>query len=294
MRLMFVGWTLSCLTVAVTAATHEGLKIIVLETFPAGTIETTEYVAGDRTRVESRSTYNGFEGTTAQREYVQIRQCDRKRLVLLDVAGRTYRTAPLDVDLNALERAAFSLRRRTTEQPAAPTVTVETTTVDTGDRKTAFGYPARRVITTRREIVTGHSEAPSETVTDGWYIDLETRPSCERSQETGRTVLVAVTHKPGETSSFPSVALKDIGTPERGFPIEEKTMSKPAGTESSRQPGSVMTHRRVTYLAHQPVEASLFDVPAGFAAADSSFSRLAARLSRTTQIIGSTVASWFR
>ena len=59
-------------------------------------------------------------------------------------------------------------------EPAKPTFRIETVTKDTGERKEMFGYLARHVITTRREIsLEGSRRAAQEMTTDGWYIDLE-------------------------------------------------------------------------------------------------------------------------
>ncbi len=74
-----------------------------------------------------------------------------------------------------------------------------------GERKDAFGHTARRVITTRRDIpLDASGGTPSRTETDGWYIDLEARPSCERSEVTGRTVLLGSVTSPDAGRSYAS------------------------------------------------------------------------------------------
>src|SRR5215207_4948037 len=164
---------LAGLTAAGVTPAHDGLKIIASETFPAGAIETTEYVGSDRIRIESRDLSQADDGATRPHADVHIRRCDLNAVVALDLPRLTYQTWPLEMQFNAFERAAFSLRRRHAPPPGPPALIVQTTTVDTGERRIAFGYSARRVITTRRQIAPSNPEASTKTVTDGWYIDLE-------------------------------------------------------------------------------------------------------------------------
>lgn len=273
----------------------DGLKIITRETFPAGTMETTVYVASDRVREQSRmfSPYSGDR--PERREYVHIRRCDLNRMFVLNPAERTYAGRPLLIPLSAVERFALSMGRRSSEPSGTSSLVIETTTVDTGERKVAFGHAARRVLTTRREIPSERSDQASETVIDGWYIDLETRPSCEH-RATGRAgaILVARAASADAASSAPRVTFKEIGTPEEGFAIETRTTWRVADHETTNRPASVVTHRVVTHVSRQPLAASLFEVPAGFRTLDGRFSLLAARWGRTAEIVRSVVASWFR
>ena len=105
-------------------------------------------------------------------------------------------------------------RAKAVPQPAAqpePTVLVETETVDTRERKELFGRPARHVITTRRVIpLTGSSGRESQTVTDGWYIDLDTALSCDpwwRSSGSGHAFVT--THRHGEQPESQHVSWRD-------------------------------------------------------------------------------------
>jgi hypothetical protein len=295
MRLSFLGWSLAGLTAAATPAPQHGLKIVVRETFPAGMVETTEYMAGDRARTEVRSSSRSSSGTVEEHGYVQIRRCDLDTLVVLNAKHRTYHSGPLHPSLNAIERVAFALGRRSTEPQGPPEIVVETTTFDTGERKIAFNHAARRVVITRRQVDLRRSEPPTETVTDGWYIDLETRPSCQRGRGSGgRAVLVAVASPAGAQAHSPRVSFKDTGAAEEGFAIETTTTSRSARQEGPGPAGAAVTHRRVTHLSHQALDTSLFDVPDGFRSADARLGALAARWSQTAHIVGSVIASWFR
>ncbi|MEX1129880.1 MAG: hypothetical protein WEB50_15020 [Vicinamibacterales bacterium] len=295
MRFVFLGLSLAGVAVGATAGPLDGLKIVTRETFPAGTMETTVYVAGDRVREQSRMFSPSSSDRHDGRAHVLIRRCDLNRILVLHPAERTYASHPLQARLSAVERFALSMGRRSHEPSATSSFVVETTTVDTGERRMAFGYSARRVLTTRRDIPSERSGTASETVIDGWYIDLETRPSCEqRSSGRARAVLVARATPADARRQAPRVTFKEIGTPEEGFAIETMSTWRTTGDETANRPASVVTHRLVTHVSRQPLAASLFEVPAGFGSLDGRFSTLAARWGRTAEIVRSVVASWFR
>jgi len=72
-------------------------------------------------------------------------------------------------------------------QSTEPTLRIETTTVDTGERKEFFGHIARHFIITRKQIpLEGSHSEPQETLTDGWYIDLDPQVSCDRKLSRGK------------------------------------------------------------------------------------------------------------
>lgn len=297
MRYGFVGWAFAGLTAAAApgATTHDGLKLVVSESFPAGAKETTEYVASDRARTEWRFSSRAPDGRAEEHGYVQIRRCDLDKVVFLNVADRTYQTAPLQFQFNAIERAALLLGRRERHRQRTPDIVVETTTVDTGERRVAFGRSARRVITTLRQFNASDPDAADETVTDGWYIDLDTHLSCERAEvRRGRAVLIGGALPTDARLESPRVAFRDIGQAEEGFPIDTTITFNITGQEALPQTGPTVTRRVVTHLSRQPLDARLFDIPSGFRSEDRRSSQLAAGWSRTAHIIRSMVASWFR
>ncbi|PYR61754.1 MAG: hypothetical protein DMF85_01445, partial [Acidobacteria bacterium] len=126
-----------------------------------------------------------------------ITRCDLKRAFHLNIEDREYATWPLQT-YPSPEEPHMAVRQQHVVRE--PTVLVETETVDTGERKELFGRTARHVITTRRVTSLGRAkQAPGKTVTDGWYIDLDTSISCDPSWRPvayGRAFLV--TRKPGE------------------------------------------------------------------------------------------------
>src|SRR5215211_6691940 len=92
MRFRLAALAFAGVTVTSGSAPTDGLKIVVSESFPAGTKETTEYVGGDRARVESRISSRSEE-QQLQRTYVQIRRCDLNRQIFLNVGAATYQSA---------------------------------------------------------------------------------------------------------------------------------------------------------------------------------------------------------
>jgi hypothetical protein len=147
-----------------------------------------------------------------------------------------------------------------------PTVLVETETVDTGERRELFAHTARHVLTTRRVIpLAGAKRGADTTVTDGWYIDLDTHLSCEPSWRSARSGHAFGTlHRQGEEGDMP--AFKDIGDPERGFAVASRgTLS---GTITSPD-GSIRHHAstwetEVTELSTAAIDPALFEIPSGF------------------------------
>ncbi len=175
------------------------------------------------------------------------------------------------------------LRSRTQKPRPAPTRLIETTTAQTGERKTAFGYVARRVVVTRRDVPLQDAGAATETRTDGWYIDLETRPSCERFDGHAHAVLIASRPTAGR-SELPVVAFTDIGTPERGFPVELTTTWQ---ARSAGGAASATSRREVTQLSHQPLDPGLFEIPHGYRPSSGRIAAVAASISRTWQMLKS-------
>jgi len=158
---------------------------------------------------------------------------------------------------------------------AKPTFRIEVVTKDTGERKMLFGYAARRVITTRKEVpFQGSRRSAQETITDAWYIDLEPRfyptiyPQTLRLDEPGKpprahcyvAVFSSRSPAPPEVPEF-----VDVGEPETGFAVEETRTSSSSYTlpdgstrQSEETSETTITIERGTY------DAAFFEVPQGF------------------------------
>jgi len=218
--------------------------------------EATEYILADRKRQE----YRGIVGYRfrANRDLYRptprtalIKRCDLLKTFLINFEDRKFtewpiRPAPTHQELRA--RAESAPPR---EQPA-PTVLVETETVDTGERREFFGRLARHVIATRRVLsLTGSTRHARESVVDGWYIDLDTGVSCEPWWWSNTGHVFATVHKQGDQPDRPT--FKDIGEPERGYAVLRRT------TE-----GGSVDELEVTELSTVALDPSIFKVPADF------------------------------
>ena len=147
-----------------------------------------------------------------------------------------------------------------------PTLRIVTTTVDTGEREEFFGHMARHIITSRKQIpLDGSKSNAQQTVTDGWYIDLDRSISCDRTSPAGKPLhahaFLAAGNMPIENIEF-----VDNGQPETGFAIELKTtlmepVTLPDGTKKEHTSVSEM---RVTQFVEGPLDPALFTIPAGF------------------------------
>jgi hypothetical protein len=197
-----------------------------------------------------------------------ITRCDLKQTFHLNLDDRQYTAGPLQTfpaREEMLARAAASGQLVVASQ-REPTVLVETETVDTRERKELFGHTARHVVTTRRIIpLAGAKRGADTTVTDGWYIDLDTHLSCEplwRSARSGHAF--ATGHKQGEEGDTPT--FKDVGEPERGFVVASKETSSSTITspDGSTQEHVSMWDREVTELSTAAIDPAPFEIPSGF------------------------------
>jgi hypothetical protein len=256
---------------AAVPPSQTGLKIVTLERSPHGDVETIDYVRSDRRRTETR---------TPGGEFVHITRCDRQLSIGLDMATRTYRADPIRLYPNVLVRLIASVAALRKQPGREPTLLVETTTVDTGERKTAFGYVARRVRITRRDIPLDGGDTRTEMETDGWYVDVEARAACERYD----THTLVIASRGGERSRVPVVTFRDIGERERGLPVELTRTWRSGRHADDAISGS---RRVVTELRRMPVEDALFDAPRSFKPAEGRLAALAASWTRNWQMVRS-------
>ena len=108
------------------------------------------------------------------------------------------------------------------------------------------------MITTRRVVpLPGSRRQESRTVTDGWYIDLDTGLSCDPwgSARTGHAFLSS--HMQGDQPDRPT--FNNIGEPERGY-----------GVLSRSTPDGSVVELEVTHLSTVAIDPALFEVPAHF------------------------------
>ncbi len=240
-----------------------GVKITVRYTVAGIVSEQTIYFRADAKRIE----YRKVSGHRYGPHMAGIERCDLGEAYDLNLDRQEYDSAPYPPKPLTKEQLAKSgMKPPQALPPGLPTLRIEVTTVDTGERKDFFGRTARHVITTTREtpLEGSHREA-QETVIDGWYIDLDTRISCDRrwpdnKRGTGVAYLRA--------GNAPSERIESVqnGKAETGFPVETKMISKslftlPDGSEKKTDSRDMM---KVIDFAEGPVNPALFEVPAAF------------------------------
>jgi hypothetical protein len=254
-----------------------GLKIITVRRWPGRLPDRnqTEFIQTDRKRTEGRDKLPFPSGSEA-RIWVQgprtasIVRCDLGLAYALNLDNRTYTSAayPWPPVPTEAERRAYA--DRVSKEPARkPTISVEINTVDTGERKEIFGHTARHVVTTRRDVpLEGSAHSLQEYVTDGWYIELDTRLACDPKPPAGSFYYgFATLSVNGQLADVP--VLKLIGKPETGFALSTKMTSLPrdAGETSKDQHASVY-ETEVVGLSVGPLDPALFEIPAGFVRVD--------------------------
>ena len=213
--------------------------------------ESTSMIKGVRERTEDHRGY-GFDS-------VNITQCDLRRTIQINDKTKKYIITPMETSDATNAPAAPAAR----PSPAGPSrrggvVTYITSSIDTGERKEMFGFTARHVKTaTRIESSPDACNAQKQRFEqDGWYIDLNFGLNCEvgRSQMTTRPA--------PQGGCQDRIQYKHVGTGRTGFPLIETTTIY----DQNDQP-QFTTTKEVTELSRQPLEAALFDVPAGYAEA---------------------------
>ena len=219
-------------------------KVKSRQTSGGQTYENTTYIKGKRQRSE---TNNG--------QMIMLQQCDLRRNIQIMPQVQAYVIQPYDEP----RTSTASNTGATTSQPGAVkkggVVTSTVTTRDTGERKQIFGYTARHIITTMVMDSSPDACSPvkNKMEIDGWYIDAALAFECD-SQRTYSY------YKPQAGGGCQDrYETKQIGMAKKGLAVWEKTtMFGPDGAES------FSSINEVVELSQATLDASLFDVPAGY------------------------------
>jgi len=131
-----------------------------------------------------------------------------------------------------------------------------TTINDTGERKEMFGFTARHVKSTIA--IESSPDACNPTKqrmeTDGWYIDLTFGLDCDLG-----AAQMAPRQPLPQGGCRDRVVAKQLGSGRKGYPlIETTTMFGPDGS------AMFTSTKEVIDLSRDPLDAALFDVPAGY------------------------------
>lgn len=238
-------FTIFCVIVLSVVA-HADTTVKIRQTSGGQTYENATYIKGKRQRSES----NGGQMVT-------ITQCDLRRNLMIMPATQTYMIQPYDQPSNSTAVAPTQSSRPPLQGTSKGGVVTSTiTSRDTGERKQMFGYTARHIITTMvmDSSPDACSPAKMKMEIDGWYIDAAFALDCD----------LGSSYKPYRPQASAGgchdrYESKQLGVAKKGFPVWEKTtMFGPGGGES------FSTLNEVIEFSQATLDASLFDVPAGY------------------------------
>jgi hypothetical protein len=224
-------------------------KITVKNTVSGQTSQSTTMIKGKRER--SESSMGGGMNTSS----VNITQCDLRRTIQVNDSSRKYLVTPMDSDSGDVDSAGTSGPASGGATRRGGVVTMTVNTMDTGERKEMFGFTARHLKRTMTSQTSPDAcnQNQMRIDTDGWYINLEYGLNCggaDRPPQMGRTA-------PGGCRDRYDV--RNTGPAKLGYPLLETTTMYGAD-------GSAMFTRtqEVIELSRQPLDAALFEVPAGY------------------------------
>ncbi|MGQ0763775.1 MAG: hypothetical protein ACT4OT_17410 [Acidobacteriota bacterium] len=224
-------------------------KITFKQTVSGQTMQSTTMIKGQRERSETSVSAGTYTMTT-----VNLTQCDLKRTIQINDRARKYLITPMDDGTSSGSTLTGTPR---TGAPATRggVVTMTVNTVDTGERKVVMGFTARHL--KRTTIMESSPDACSQQKmkieTDGWYINLEYGINCPAAN---RGSDWASTTTGGCRDRY---IYKTTGPANIGYPLQETTTTYgPDGSVTM-----TMT-KEVVEISRQPLEAALFDIPAGY------------------------------
>lgn len=226
-------------------------KITEKTTAGGQTFQSSTLIKGARLRSEIHTGYGP--------DMASIVQCDLKRTIQINDQTRMYLITPMS--------GGDSDGATPTAPPVKPTgvrtggvVTYVTSTIDTGERKEMFGFTARHLKSTL--MIEPSPDAcmkdKMRMERDGWYIDLQYGLNCgvEGPPQMGRPMA------PGGCQD--QIRFRRSGTAKLGYPLlETTTMYGADGSQMSS------TTKEVIELSRQPLDAALFELPAGYTEAKS-------------------------
>lgn len=193
--------------------------------------------------------------TTAS--FVSIANCGTKTGFLVDLNTHEYRT------YNVVKFWPIAQLQEYVQKNPERAIPIESSTVDTGERKTFFGRPAKHLVTTNRRLPDKTSAGGEETL-DGWYIDHEgpdndCTPDYVHSDPyyyyAAGTALV----------TYPEISrFHHIGPLPTGLAVKLTYTVKVAPTKDGSLGRTMTDERTVEDLSDSTLSPSLFELPAGF------------------------------
>lgn len=271
MRRLAPKWIVSSVLIGLSVTTClADLRIRRRITSQGKSYETITYLKGSRQRNEMR------DHSVAPRKYFEVayvEQCDRNQLIWIDLLNKQFAIHHDGISIGAamafnqpqLPEYSDPKALRAYEQARKRGVLRGTTTViDTGERREMFGFTARHLKTTTVwEASPMACDSPGMTAnTDGWYTDLFYGIDCSPDLSGS----ITPTYLSGRGKCFNDslskrryfLELKRIGPTSLGYPLLETRTSY-----NDKGEAEVVTEE-VLELSRAPLDASLFDAPAGF------------------------------
>jgi hypothetical protein len=272
--LFSLWWVLLLSVLGPQAAENAGTKMVIRNTFGSHPSYNTIYWMADRRRTEfthavQRTKEDGSVEWADEVTTVLIARCDLGQGLALNLKAEEYSVA--EYPPKQLTPEEMAARGMNTTVAPQPTLRIETTTVDTGEREQLFGHVARHVITTAKQIpLEGSHTQAQQTVRDGWYIDVDRTISCEPKLPAGSvshgflTIFGAAGSGKGMMMERPEFV--NIGAPETGFPVKEArtTTSETVLATGVRRYSDSISESAVTQFDEGPLDPALFEVPPGF------------------------------
>ena len=269
----FLAWVLLLSFPLAQSPQSTGTKIVIRRVSGRHSSEQVIYRTADKRRTEFRNfvQQKGSDGSVEwvlEPEMAIIERCDLGESFVLKLKTAEYTSAPYPLKPSSPEElAARGTTKPEATEPDRPTLQIETTTVDTGERREMFGHTARRTITTTKQTpLEGSQQQFQETITDGWYIDLNQELSCDQTSSVKRgyvmsAALLGSGKVPREKPEF-----VDIGPRETGLAVKEVRISRgshglPDGTRAHSR---VLIESEVTLFEEGLQDPNLFEVPNGF------------------------------
>ena len=190
------------------------------------------------------------------RDIINVTQCDLKRVIQISDSAKKYVITPMDSEDTTQPGAAPNQ----VAGPSRPSykggvITYTINSVDTGERKEMFGFTARHV--KRTMLIESSPDACSpikqKMETDGWYIDFSFGLRCDVGAASMRGM-----GAPGG-GCRDTIRFNQQGAARTGYPLQETTTSY--GPDGSV---AFTSTKEVIQLSREPLDAALFDVPAGY------------------------------
>src|SRR5258705_2068399 len=227
------------------------LKITYRTTTSGHSMENTTMLKGARERTEMKIGYG--------RDIINVTQCDLKRTIQISDSAKKYVITPMETS-DAPTSSGPVARPNAEPSRRGGVITYTTTAVDTGERKEMFGFQARHVKTSM--IVESSPNAcnpvKQRMETDGWYVDFSFGLNCDL----GGRAPTGVPYAPGGCRD--AVRFNRQGAARTGYALQETTTSYGPNGQVA-----FTSTKEVVELSREPLDASLFDIPAGYVEAAS-------------------------